>query len=513
MAEAEKKKEKSEEKLEEGMIRDEKGRIVPDYDQTIKVFDEGDIVTGTIVRIDRDEVLVDIGYKSEGVIPTSELAVKSNVNPEDIVSVGDSTKALVLQKEDAEGRLILSKKRAEYETAWERLEKVSEKEGTVRGKVIEVVKGGLILDIGLRGFLPASLVDLRRVKNLNEYIGEELECKVVEMDRNRNNVVLSRRAVLEGERRQEREKILSKLEKGQVLTGKISSVVDFGAFVDLGGVDGLIHISELAWTHVGHPSEVVSVGDEVKVQVLDVDHERQRISLGLKQTQEDPWREKVGRFSSGQIVEGTVAKLVPFGVFIELAEDVEGLIHISELAEKHVDRPEEVAKVGDKLKARIVDIDLDRRRISLSLKPIKEAKLAEKKRPARKIKKEVAEKKKPVKVAKKVEEKAEEEAPVEAEEKPEVEKKAVKTKEKEEKEKEKAVKVTQAAPQKEEKKVEKEEKVEKKKEAKEEPEAEQKKEPETPEEEAEKPAPKDQPEPGSLEDVLKQMKESRGKKE
>ncbi|MBM6988277.1 MULTISPECIES: 30S ribosomal protein S1 [Parafannyhessea] len=337
-------------------------------DGTITDFDEGDLVTGTVVKIEHDEVLLDIGFKSEGVIPARELSIRKDVNPEDVVSLGDTIEALVLQKEDKEGRLILSKKRAEYERAWNRVEEKFNAGENVEGEVIEVVKGGLILDIGLRGFLPASLVDLRRVKDLNAYLGTRIEARVIEMDRNRNNVVLSRRVVLEEARKAERSEILSKLKPGMRLRGTVSSIVDFGAFVDLGGIDGLIHISELSWNHVNHPSEVVKVGQEVEVQVLDVDLNRERISLGLKQTTEDPWRTLVKKYPVGAIVEGTVTKLVTFGVFVDLGDGVEGLVHISEMAKQHVDQPSQVCSVGDKVQVKVMEIDLDRRRISLSMK-------------------------------------------------------------------------------------------------------------------------------------------------
>lgn len=340
----------------------------PDYDQTIKVFKEGDIVSGKVVRIDRDEILVDIGYKSEGVIPLKELSVKRDVNPEEVVSLGEEIEALVLQKEDAEGRLILSRKRAKYEKTWQRLERINEVNGTIKGKAIEVVKGGLILDIGVRGFLPASLVELQKVKDLGQYIGQELECNIVEMNRQRNNVVLSRRATLEAKRKNKRQEILSKIKKGQVLTGTVSSIVAFGAFVDLGGIDGLIHISELSWGHVSHPSEAASVGDKVEVMVLDIDSERERVSLGLKQTQPDPWRETVSQFSIGDIVKGKVTKLVSFGAFAEIAENVEGLIHVSEFVPHHIESPEGIVQAGDEVEAKIIDIDYDRKRISLSMK-------------------------------------------------------------------------------------------------------------------------------------------------
>ena len=337
-------------------------------DGTINPFEEGDLVTGTIVKLDRDEVLLDIGFKSEGVIPVRELSIRRDVDPSEVVNLGDQIEALVLQKEDKDGRLILSKKRAEYERAWISVEEKFNNGENVEGEVIEVVKGGLILDIGLRGFLPASLVDLRRVKDLSTYIHSTLEARVIEMDRNRNNVVLSRRVVLEEGRKAERAEVLAKLAKGMHLKGVVSSIVDFGAFVDLGGIDGLVHISELSWSHVNHPSEVVKVGQEVEVEVLDVDMSRERISLGLKQTTEDPWRTLVKNYPVSSIVEGTVTKLVPFGAFVELGDGIEGLVHISEMASRHVDVPSQVSNVGDPVQVKVMDIDMDRRRISLSMK-------------------------------------------------------------------------------------------------------------------------------------------------
>jgi small subunit ribosomal protein S1 len=245
---------------------------------TIKEFDDGDIVEGVIVKVDADEVLLDIGYKSEGVIPSRELSIKHDVNPHEVVAIGDVIEALVLQKEDKEGRLVLSKKRAQYERAWGKIEEIFTNDSTVTGTVIEVVKGGLILDIGLRGFLPASLVEMRRVRDLHPYVGKELECKVIELDKNRNNVVLSRRKFLEETQSEFRKEFLETLQKGEVRKGTVSSIVNFGAFVDLGGVDGLVHVSELSWKHIDHPGEIVEVGQEVEVEVLDVDLERERVS-------------------------------------------------------------------------------------------------------------------------------------------------------------------------------------------------------------------------------------------
>src|SRR5579859_4663154 len=341
-------------------------------DETIKYFNDGDIVEGTVVKVDRDEVLLDIGYKTEGVIPSRELSIKHDVDPHEVVKTGEQIEALVLQKEDKEGRLILSKKRAQYERAWGTIERIKEEDGVVTGTVIEVVKGGLILDIGLRGFLPASLVEMRRVRDLQPYVGKEIEAKIIELDKNRNNVVLSRRAWLEQTQSEVRHTFLNTLQKGQIRRGVVSSIVNFGAFVDLGGVDGLVHVSELSWKHIDHPGEVVEVGQEVTVEVLDVDMDRERVSLSLKSTQEDPWQQFARTHQIGQIVPGKVTKLVPFGSFVRVDDGIEGLVHISELAERHVEIPEQVVQVGDEIFVKVIDIDLDRRRISLSLKQANE---------------------------------------------------------------------------------------------------------------------------------------------
>ncbi len=348
------------------------GELVPDYDATFPEITEGEVVHGTVVRVDKDEVLVDIGYKSEGVIPVAELSIRRSVNPEDEVVVGDEIDALVLTKEDTEGRLILSKKRARFELAWKEIERKEQSGEPITGRVIEVVKGGLILDLGVRGFLPASLVDIRRVQDLDEFLGQELRCKVIELNRSRNNVVLSRRAVLEDERKEMRQAILDRLNPGDVVDGTISNIVDFGAFVDLDGMDGLIHISELSWGHVNHPSEVLEIGQEVSVKVLDIDRDRQRISLGLKQTQSDPWQQVLDSYSVSDVVEGRVTKVVTFGAFIEILPGVEGLVHISELAQHHVENPREVVAQGQLVQVKIIEMDAERRRLSLSLKRVDE---------------------------------------------------------------------------------------------------------------------------------------------
>jgi len=355
------------------------GEAIVEYDLTDEEFEaalegsvtameEGKLIEGVVVKIDPDEVLLDIGWKSEGVIPARELSIKLDVDPHEIVSVGEVIEALVMKKEDEEGRLVLSKKRAQYERAWGTIERIYTDDLTVQGSVIEVVKGGLIIDIGLRGFLPASLVEMRRVRDLAPYVGETLECKIIELDKNRNNVVLSRRKFLEETQSEFRNDFLNSLQKGEVRAGVVSSIVNFGAFVDLGGVDGLAHVSELSWKHIDHPSEVVEVGDEVEVEVLDVDRERERVSLSLKSTQEDPWQRFARENGINDVVEGVVTKLVPFGAFVKVAEGIEGLVHISELSERHIEVPEAVVNVGNTVEVKVIDIDTVRRRISLSMK-------------------------------------------------------------------------------------------------------------------------------------------------
>ena len=338
------------------------------YATTLMVITEGQIVQGTIVRIDRDEVLLDIGYKSEGVIPARELSIRQELEPADAVSLGEVIEAVVLTREDKEGRLILSKKRAQYERAWGEVRRLYKDNAPVKGQVIEIVKGGLIVDIGLRGFMPASLIEQRRVRELQPYIGREIQAKIIELDKNRNNVVLSRRAWLEEEQSEQREAFLNNLKPGEIRDGVVSSVVHFGAFVDLGGVDGLIHVSELSWKHVEHPNVLVSPGDKIKVQVLEIDRERERISLSLKATQQDPWQGFASTHKVGELVYGRVTKLVPFGSFVKVGDGIEGLVHISEMSAHHIELPEQVVTPGEELWLKIIDLDIKRRRISLSIK-------------------------------------------------------------------------------------------------------------------------------------------------
>jgi len=353
-------------------------------EQTLVSFKNGDVIEGTVVRIDRNEVMVDVGYKSEGVIPSRELSVRKSINPNEVFNVGDKVQALVLEKEDDEGRLILSVKRAIYEKAWGDIHKISEQNKSVKGTVIESVKGGLIVDIGVRGFLPASLIDVRRVKELSSYVGEEVEAKILELDKQRNNIVLSRKAHLEEELSEERQGFLVDLQVGDVKDGKISSIVNFGAFVDIGGMDGLVHVSELSWRHVENPNEIVKVGDAVTVKVLEIDNDKERISLSIKQVTEDPWLDFELNFNEGDIVDGEVTKVVPFGAFVTIGKGVEGLVHVSEISVDKIESPELALAIGQGVKIKIMELDIPKRRVNLSIKqadPNWEVKEEEKNKP------------------------------------------------------------------------------------------------------------------------------------
>jgi small subunit ribosomal protein S1 len=337
-------------------------------EKTLVSFNNGDVIEGTVVKVDRNEVMVDVGYKSEGIIPSRELSVRKGVNPKDLIKQGEKIKALVLEKEDDEGRLILSIKRAVYEKAWGDIQEIADSKKSIKGTVIESVKGGLIVDIGVRGFLPASLIDVRRVKELTAYVGEEIEAKILELDRQKNNIVLSRKAHLEEELSEERQGFLDDLQIGDVKDGKISSIVSFGAFVDIGGMDGLVHVSELSWRHVENPNEVVKVGDTVTVKVLEIDNDKERISLSIKQVKEDPWLDFELHYKENDVVEGEVTKVVPFGAFITIGKGVEGLVHVSEISTEKIDSPELALALGQKVKVKITELDIEKRRVNLSIK-------------------------------------------------------------------------------------------------------------------------------------------------
>jgi len=341
-------------------------------EESVDTFASDDVVDGTVLSVERTRVVLDLGHQTQGVVARAELSIRRDVDPADVVAVGDHVQAVVLHR-DTDGPVVLSLKRARQLGAWPVIEQAHRDETSVSGTVVEVVKGGLLLDLdGVPGFLPASLVELRRVRDLQPYVGRQLEARIIELNQARHSVVLSRRAHLEQSRSHRRGELLEKLAKGQVRKGVVSSIVNFGAFVDLGGVEGMVHVSELAWQRVEHPSEVVRVGQEVEVEVLDVNLERKRVSLSLKATQEDPWRRFARLHGIGQLVGGSVTKLVPFGAFVRVDDGIEGLVHVSQLADHHVEAPEEVVRLGLPVVARILDIDLERRRVSLSIKQANE---------------------------------------------------------------------------------------------------------------------------------------------
>ncbi|MFW6269782.1 MAG: bifunctional 4-hydroxy-3-methylbut-2-enyl diphosphate reductase/30S ribosomal protein S1 [Bacillota bacterium] len=333
---------------------------------------KGQIVTGTVSQIKNDGVYVDVNYKTDGFIPLRELSHNNITDPNEIVELNQEIEVVILTLEDDEGNMILSKKRADYEKAWEDIMEAYENNEIIEAEVEKVVKGGLVVDIGLRGFIPASHVAIGFVEDLDDYVGKTLKLKVIEVERDKNNVVLSAKDVLEEERTAEKEKTLETLEEGKTLKGVITKLVDFGAFVDIGGVEGLLHISEMSWGRIGHPSEVFEEGQEIEVQVLSVDKEEERISLGYKQLLPDPWQEFLGKHYEGEVLTGKVTKLVDFGAFVEIEEGVEGLIHISQLSHRHVKTPDEVLSVGEEIEVKIINIDEEQKRVGLSIKELLE---------------------------------------------------------------------------------------------------------------------------------------------
>lgn len=336
----------------------------------IKSVRPGEIVTGVVVQVNQDEVLVDIGAKSEGVISLRELSCCDVSSPDDIVRIGDKIDVYVLKTEDKEGRLILSKEKADAEKAWSVLEGRLESGEILTGIVREVVKGGLLVDVGVRAFLPASLVERGYVEDLNKFLGQEISARVIELNRPRKKVIISRKALLEEEYAQKRDEMFGTLQEKQVVRGIVRRLTNFGAFVDIGGVDGLLHISEMAWFRISHPSEVVKVGDEVDVMILKIDRENEKISLGLKQVLANPWENVVDKYPVGSIVSAIVVRLAPFGAFVQLEPGVEGLVHISHLADRHVEKPEEVVKEGEEIKVKVLSVDPEEKRIRLSIREV-----------------------------------------------------------------------------------------------------------------------------------------------
>jgi len=333
---------------------------------------KGQIVTGTVSQIKEDGIYVDVNYKTDGFIPLRELSHRSISDPKDVVELNQEIDVVILTLEDDEGNMVLSKKRADYEKAWEDIMEAYENDQIIEAEVTKVVKGGLVVDVGLRGFIPASHVAIGFVEDLDDYIGETLRLKVIEVERDNNNVVLSAKEVLEGERSEKKEETLEKLEEGKTIKGTITKLVDFGAFVDIGGVEGLLHISEMSWGRIGHPSEVFDEGQEIEVKILSVDVEEERISLGYKQLLPDPWEEFVKKHYEGEVVTGTVTKIVDFGAFVEIESGVEGLIHISQLSHRHVKTPDEVISVKEEIQVKIISISEDQKRVGLSIKELQE---------------------------------------------------------------------------------------------------------------------------------------------
>ncbi|MDD5557493.1 MAG: 30S ribosomal protein S1 [bacterium] len=335
------------------------------YAESFKDIRQGGIVDGTIVDLRDDHVVVDIGYKSEGIVPIEEFANRGELK------VGDKVQVFLESKENQDGVVVLSKTKADKLSHWEETVKLCNEGKIVTGRVLRKVKGGLMVDIGLDAFLPASHIGLRHVKNLDSFVGKELEFKVIKINPERRNVVLSRRVLLEEERRKQRDKVLSTIKAGDIITGEVKNITDFGAFIDLNGIDGLLHITDMSWGRVSHPSEVLAVGDKITVKVLDVDRGRERISLGLKQLAPNPWDGVEERYPPGSKVKGRVVNIVQYGAFIELERGVEGLVHISELSwTKKVGHPSEILGIGDVVEAMVLGIDRDAQRISLGLRQI-----------------------------------------------------------------------------------------------------------------------------------------------
>ncbi|CAJ1002872.1 MULTISPECIES: 30S ribosomal protein S1 [Bacillales] len=332
----------------------------------------GDVVKATVTKVEDKQALVDVGYKYDGLIPISELSPLHVEKVSDVVSVGDTFDVKVLKLNDEKEELVVSKKAVAMEAAWADLEKKMESGEIIEAEIKEVVKGGLVVDVGVRGFIPASMVERHFVEDFSDYKGKTLRLKVVEMDKEKNKVILSHKAVLEEEAKQQKQAVLERLQPGQVLEGTVQRMTDFGVFVDIGGVDGLVHVSELAWHRVEKPSDVVKEGDKVQVKVLKVDKENERISLSIKETQPGPWATVGEQFKRGDIVTGTVKRLVSFGAFVEIAPGIEGLVHISQIANRRVATPGEVLKEGQEVQVKVLDVVPSEQRVSLSIRAVEE---------------------------------------------------------------------------------------------------------------------------------------------
>ncbi|WP_068499465.1 30S ribosomal protein S1 [Paenibacillus kribbensis] len=333
---------------------------------------KGDTVKGTIVKLEDNQAVVSIGYKYDGVIPIRELSSGLD-NAEEAVQVGQEVEARIISIDDAKEKLVLSKRAIDSENAWEKLEQLFESKEVFEVVVNDVVKGGIVVDVGVRGFIPASMVERHFVEDFSDYKGRTLRVVVKELDRENNKVILSQKDVLEAEFEANKQKVMAELKEGQEIVGTVQRLTQFGAFVDVGGVDGLVHVSEIAWTHVDKPSDAVSEGDQVKVKVLKVDPEKGKISLSMKAAQPGPWESAAGQFNNSDIVTGVVKRLVNFGAFVEIAPGVEGLVHISQISHKHIGTPQEVLEEGQEVKVKILEMNPSEKRVSLSIKETEEA--------------------------------------------------------------------------------------------------------------------------------------------
>lgn len=332
----------------------------------------GDVVKATVTKVEDKQALVDLGYKYDGLIPISELSPLHVEKVSDVVAVGDTFEVKVIKLNDEKEELVVSKKAVAMESSWSELEQKMQAGEIIEATVKEVVKGGLVVDVGVRGFIPASMVERHFVEDFSDYKGKTLTLKVVEMDKEKNKVILSHKAVLEDEAKVQKQSIMDKIQVGQVLEGTVQRMTDFGVFVDIGGVDGLVHVSELAWNRVDKPSDVVKEGDKVQVKVLKIDRENERIGLSIKETQAGPWANVAEDFKAGSILNGTVKRLVSFGAFIELAPGIEGLVHISQIANRRVNTPSEVLKEGQEVQVKVLDVVPQEQRISLSIRAVEE---------------------------------------------------------------------------------------------------------------------------------------------
>jgi len=333
----------------------------------------GEIVKGKVVKIEASQALVDVGYKWEGILPISEVSSLHVDKISDVLNEGEEIECKVIRFDEEHEKLIVSKREVDAERAWKKLQQKFEANETIYATVADIVKGGLVVDLGVRGFIPASLVERHYVEDFSDYKGKELALKVIEIDPEKNKLILSRKAVLDEELQKKKEEVLRSLEVGQIVEGTVQRLTDFGAFVDIGGVDGLVHVSELAWHRVQHPSDVLSEGDKIKVKVLKVIPESERISLSLKETLAGPWEQVGDHIKVGDIITGTVRRLVSFGAFVEVYPGVEGLVHISQISTRHIATPSEVLEVNQEVKVKVLDMKPEQKRISLSIRAVEEA--------------------------------------------------------------------------------------------------------------------------------------------